>query len=108
MSKLSPLLVFLLFCIALPAQSAGPQFTDVTQAAGIDFVNAAGSIDKQYIIETQAAGGGFWDYDLDGRLDLFLTGGARPDSTAGTALYRGLGEGRFNDETTRTRSLIHN
>ena len=102
MNKLPPLLVLLLFCTALPVQGAGPQFTDVAQAAGIYFLNAAGSTDKQHIIETQAAGGGFLDYDLDGRLDLFLTGGARPDSTAGTALYRGVGEGRFNDETTRT------
>ena len=58
---------------ALPVSSAGPLFTDVTQVAGIAFINESGGADKQYIIETQSAGGGFWDYDLDSHLDIFLT-----------------------------------
>ena len=89
----------LLLAGALPVSSAGPLFTDVTQAAGIAFINESGGADKQYIIETQSAGGGFWDYDSDGQLDLFLTSGVRPDSTAGTALYRGIGHGAFSNAT---------
>ena len=92
-----PALLFL--ACALPVSSAGPLFTDVTQAAGIAFINESGGADKQYIIETQSAGGGFWDYDGDGQLDLFLTSGVRPDSTAGTALYRGIGQGAFSNAT---------
>ena len=84
---------------ALPVSSAGPLFTDVTQVAGIAFINESGGADKQYIIETQSAGGGFWDYDLDSYLDIFLTSGVRPDSTTGTALYRGIGHGAFSDAT---------
>ena len=95
-------LVFTLILNAMPAVGAAPYFTDVTQAAGIHFVNSAGGADKKHIIETQSAGGGFWDCDLDGHLDLFLTGGARPDSAVGTALYRGLGQGRFSNETGPT------
>ena len=90
--------LLLLACTA-PVFSTGPLFTDVTQAAGIAFINQSGGADKQYIIETQSAGGGFWDYDSDGQLDLFLTSGVRPDSTAGTALYRGIGNGAFSNAT---------
>ena len=57
---------------ALPVSSARPLFTDVTQAAGIAFVNESGGADKQYIIGTQSAGGGFWDYDSDGDLDILV------------------------------------
>jgi len=49
----------LFFSNALPAFGAAPRFTDVTRAAGIDFVNISGGTDKQYLIETQSAGGGF-------------------------------------------------
>ena len=97
MSSYFQALLFL--ACALPVSSAGPLFTDVTQAAGISFVNESGGADKQHIIETQSAGGGFWDYDLDGQLDIFLTSGVRPDSTAGTALYRGMGHSAFSDVT---------
>jgi len=96
------LLAFLLLSNALPAFGTILHFTDVTQAAGIDFVNESGCTDKQHIIETQSAGGGFWDYDLDDRLDIFLTSGARADSAMGTALYRGIGQGRFSNETSPT------
>jgi hypothetical protein len=92
----------LFFSNALPAFGAAPRFTDVTRAAGIDFVNISGGTDKQYLIETQSAGGGFWDCDLDGCLDLFLTSGARPDSTASTALYRNVGAGAFTDVTAHS------
>ncbi len=95
----SYLQALLLLVCAAPVCSAGPIFTDVTQAAGIAFINQSGGADKQYIIETQSAGGGFWDYDSDGQLDLFLTSGVRPDSTAGTALYRGIGHGAFSNTT---------
>lgn len=95
----SYLQALLLLACAAPVFSAGPLFTDVTQAAGIAFINQSGGADKQYIIETQSAGGGFWDYDSDGQLDLFFTSGVRPDSTAGTALYRGIGNSAFSNAT---------
>jgi len=102
----SYLQALLLFIYAAPVFSAGPLFTDVTQAAGIAFINQSGGADKQYIVETQSAGGGFWDYDRDGQLDLFLTSGVRPDSTAGTALYRGIGNGAFSNATAGSGTEI--
>ncbi len=102
----SYLQALLLLACAAPVFGTGPLFTDVTQAAGIAFINQSGGADKKYIIETQSAGGGFWDYDSDGQLDLFLTSGVRPDSTAGTALYRGIGHGAFSDETANSGTGI--
>ena len=61
----------LFLACALPVSSEGPLFTDVTQDAGIAFVNQSGGADTQHIIETQSAGG-FWDYDGDGDGDLYV------------------------------------
>jgi enediyne biosynthesis protein E4 len=56
------------------------------------------------MIETMGSGVGVLDYDHDGRLDLvFVSGGGRPGSLeAGhdrLALYRNLGDGKFEDRT---------
>ncbi|MXX38181.1 MAG: CRTAC1 family protein [Gemmatimonadetes bacterium] len=85
----SYLQALLLLAYAAPVFSAGPLFTDVTQAAGIAFINQSGGADKQYIIETQSAGGGFWDYDRDGDRDLYVANDGHPNS-----LFRNDG-GRF-------------
>ena len=73
------------------AHSQAAFFIDVAKTAGIDHINMSGSAEKQYIIETQPAGGGFWDYNNDGILDIYLTNGVPQDSilakTIGTALY---------------------
>jgi len=50
----SYLQALLLFIYAAPVFSAGPLFTDVTQAAGIAFINQSGGADKQYIVEIKS------------------------------------------------------
>jgi hypothetical protein len=91
------------------SRASQPYFIDVTDQAGLDFVNVSGGKDKHYIIETQSAGGGFWDYDNDGVLDLYLTNGAHVDSsqlTTGTALYRGLGDATFTNSTAASGARL--
>ena len=56
---------------ASPA-TAGLQFTDVTAAAGVVFRHEAGATGKKWYPETMGAGGGFFDYDGDGWLDMLL------------------------------------
>jgi hypothetical protein len=89
-----------------PVAAQLPQFTEVTSEAGITFRNTSGSAEKHYIIETQSAGVGWWDYDGDGELDLYFTNGPAdveaPESGEGNALYRGLGRGRFAETTAQT------
>src|SRR4051794_34858675 len=58
-------------CLAGP-----PLFQDVTQAAGVDFTYRNGEeIDHYAILETLGGGVALLDYDGDGLLDVFLTGG---------------------------------
>ena len=49
---------------------------DVTDSSGIDFAYIASHTPKKYLLETMGAGVALFDYDNDGRLDLFLVNGA--------------------------------
>ncbi len=56
-------------------QLAG-KFTDVTSSLGIQFEYQASHTSKKYLIETMGAGVALFDYDNDGRLDIFVVNGA--------------------------------
>ena len=57
----------------LPVES---KFSDVTSALGIHFQHVASHTSKKYLIETMGSGVALFDYDNDGRLDVFLVNGA--------------------------------
>jgi hypothetical protein len=63
-----------------PSQSAPTaepaRFVDVTSTAGIDFQYQASHTSKKYLLETMGAGVALFDYDSDGRLDVFVVNGA--------------------------------
>jgi len=70
------------------------KFVDVTKAAGIDVTAGPDVSDGTFYL---GSGGCFFDYDNDGRIDLFL-----PDNGArGMTLYHNLGGGRFEDGTSK-------
>ncbi|HWQ34641.1 MAG TPA: CRTAC1 family protein [Blastocatellia bacterium] len=108
MKFITKLLILLpVFYLLLPAFSPAADnlpvtFTDVTKAAGINFVNYT-SPDKKYIVESMSGGVAFFDFDNDGKLDIYLvnsftvegalSGKPRPKA----ALYRNLGNGKFED-----------
>ncbi|MBA2646235.1 MAG: VCBS repeat-containing protein, partial [Pyrinomonadaceae bacterium] len=81
-------------------------FTDVTNAASIRFVNAS-SPDKKFIVESMGGGVAMFDFDNDGRLDIYLTNSDTVERTlAGkprpqAALYRNRGDGTFEDVASR-------
>ncbi len=65
------------------AQSSPPQtnlvpgnFVDITAKAGVSFKGRASHTGKKYLIETMGSGVALFDYDNDGRLDIFFANGA--------------------------------
>ena len=80
------------------------QFVDVTSAAGITWNLKALAPGPKYLIETMGGGGGFIDYNGDGRLDIYLVCYSQTPQPAGAAklrdvLYRNNGDGTFTDVT---------
>ena len=99
--------------VTAPATAPAPAgrevvFTDVTHAAGIGFVHNSGAFGRKYLPETMGSGLAFFDYDGDGRQDLFFVNGAdwpeKRRRTATQALYRNRGDGTF-EEVTRKAGL---
>ena len=96
-------LLFLL-CLApqLAFASGNISFTDVTKTSGITFVNQS-SKDKKYIVESMGGGAAFFDFDNDGKLDIYLTNSYNVEDAKANrprppaALYRNLGNGKFED-----------
>jgi hypothetical protein len=55
---------------------APAKFTEVTAALGVNFEYLASHTSKKYLIETMGSGVALFDYDNDGRLDIFAVNGA--------------------------------
>jgi hypothetical protein len=118
----------LLGCWSAKAQSGSPasvvthqasavppgKFVDVTAASGVHFQGQAYHTAKKYLIETMGSGVALFDYDNDGRLDIFFANGAvLTDPTApGTIpqksgpkdsnrLYHQKADGTFEDVTDK-------
>ena len=58
------------------AKPSQPKFTDVTSTLGIGFQHIASHTSRKYLIETMGSGVALFDYDNDGRLDIFAVNGA--------------------------------
>ena len=56
--------------------AAPGKFTDVSNSVGVHFQYLAEHTPKKYLLETMGAGVALFDFDNDGRLDIFLVNGA--------------------------------
>jgi enediyne biosynthesis protein E4 len=59
-----------------PSDIVPGNFIDITAKAGIQFQGRASHTTKKYLIETMGSGVALFDYDNDGRLDIFFVNGA--------------------------------
>jgi hypothetical protein len=59
-----------------PEDNVPGNFVDVTSSSGIHFDYLASHTSKKYLIETMGGGVALFDYDNDGRLDIFVVNGA--------------------------------
>jgi hypothetical protein len=55
------------------------KFVDITEKLGIHFRQQSSKTTKKYLLETMGSGVAVFDYDNDGRLDIFFANGARID-----------------------------
>src|SRR6476619_2761839 len=98
----------LLACLAAAGQTdrTAVLFRDVAREAGVTFQHHAAP-EKKFIVESMSGGVAMFDYDNDGRPDLYFVDSltvetmARPES-ARSALYRNLGNGKFQDVTDKS------
>ena len=58
------------------APPTAARFVDVTSKVGVRFEHVAPHTSKKYLLETMGSGVALFDYDNDGRLDIFLVNGA--------------------------------
>src|SRR5260370_29925405 len=90
------------------------KFTEVASTLGMSFEYVASHTSRKYLIETMGSGVALFDYDNDGRLDIFVVNGAplsdpTPKGTipqkTGTEywnrLYHQKPDGTFEDVTAR-------
>ena len=90
----------------MQAPSPKTLFRDITRESGITFQHHAAP-EKKFIVESMSGGVAMFDYDNDGRPDLYFIDSltvetmSRPES-ARSALYRNLGNGKFQDVTDKS------
>ena len=98
-----PLLLLLLATPSAASPQPFPQFHDVTDQAGLDFVLVSGSPSKKYILESMSGGVGLIDYDGDGWLDIYLVNGSTLEAERSgnrpyrNSLFRNNRDGSFTD-----------
>ena len=100
--------------LMLCANLAADDFVDITAGSGVRFRHVASHTSKKYLLESMGSGVALFDYDNDGRLDIFLVNGAPltdptpkgtiPGKTGpeyANRLYHQKADGTFEDTTEK-------
>src|SRR5688572_6630875 len=95
----------LLFLTASLIPESGIRFRDVARGTGIQLIHQNHPTPRKHLIETVPGGVAAFDYNHDGRIDLFFTNGAatpsleKEDAKYWNRLYRNDGGMKFTDVT---------
>ena len=94
--------------VGITDPSAPVVFEDVTDKTPLaNFRHRSGEAAKDYIFDTPSGGVAIFDYDADGRPDIYLVNGSTTAAMRGkekaprAALYRNLGNWKFEDVTDK-------
>src|SRR5438874_5476727 len=79
------------------ARIAGPWFEDVTEAVGLHFKHDCGPEGTYFMPQSTGSGGALFDFDNDGRLDIYLVQNGGPSSQSKNRLYHQEPDGHFRD-----------
>jgi hypothetical protein len=96
---------FLLAALSLgcrPAAStlAPPEpiwFADITEETGLNFIHDPGPLGNYFLPEVMGSGAAIFDFDGDGRPDIYLLQNGGPDSSSKNRLFHQESTGRFTD-----------
>src|SRR5947209_10018692 len=72
-------------------------FEDITERSGLRFIHDAGTSDRYFMPHQMGSGAALFDYDNDGRLDIYLVQNGGPNSRSTNRLFRQGSDGRFTD-----------
>ena len=89
-----------------PGTDGGPRYVNVAGAAGLTFVHRQSPTPERHYPESVPGGVAVFDYNADGRPDIFFTNGAempgltKTGDTYANRLYRNDGGMKFTDVTS--------
>ncbi len=97
--------LFAALCSMLTVAASDLRFTEGAREAGLNFQRSSGTPEKKFIIESMSGGVALFDYNGDGRLDIYFVNGNSLEGlrsgsrTATSSLFRNKGDGTFEDVT---------
>ena len=92
-------------------ESRSPHFTDIAPKSNFTYRTDNNFTGRKYFPQTMCGGVAAFDFDNDGRMDLFFTNGAKlpelekTDARFYSCLLRNRGDGTFEDVTARAGLL---
>jgi hypothetical protein len=90
--------------VTQPQEPSPFRFVDILEGSGVDFKHISGMNDAKHFPTANGSGLALFDYDGDGKLDLYFCNATfLPLGTARTGpskLYRNLGNGKYQDVTS--------
>ena len=89
--------------LSIPQESSVFRFAEVAKESGIDFVHVSGMNDQKNFPTANGSGLAIFDYDGDGKLDVYFASASvlpvGSGKTGKNRLYKNLGGGKFQDVT---------